>query len=1847
MVNITSNKLIRSSQVASKLTEARMQTAMKRISSGKRVNTAADDAAGLAVMRRMEAQILSIRAAIQNNLTANSAIDAALGGIEVLQNMAVRMHELAVKANNGVYTNSDRVLANQEILALKDEYVRMAEHTTINDTKLLDGSFLTGIQVGSNVSENVDIDIDGILKRFDISAQGRATGSSIELVRELAIASGQSVSDTPLESRAIVTEPGKIATGTSEFDVPANQIASVTTAFDYLDLADVTNGSSAFDTPVSSDASGTSALSILPTNNAMLASSNFTTMSNLVTGTSNLNISPTSTATINSSLNYHTSSAAEASSNLASSVPLTSSASVSSGGASTLNPLAFENGNFSASDSSSTASQSGSTIQLPGWEVYLSQVSIDSGELIAGYAPPADTNRPSGVDTGDSAAVTGSPVTFSYRDSANDLILQTNNIRTSGNGIAHGPYIVSDEAIGLKQNDQISFQWEGLGGEQIDVMAYLLNVDTGTTIKMLDFTDTDGGAVAAQTISQTIGAGEDGRYKFIFISGSYDIDSGGTVASEVAIRNISVTQGLGNVSSTSSADVTLEAMESNALTITRDKLAQLDTIAGANLPNGVTPYSISGTDASYFTISNQSTGEISSTGALLRATKSNYEFTVTYRRADGGFHKENITLNLLSSLGASSTIAAQEANSVTIARSELSLLDSYVSANPGGGFALSGTDAARFTLDPNGNLTSTGGPMEFDSQTVYNLTVEYTSVGGDVFTNDIVLNLTDTLDSTANATAEEAQLVTLEIADFTASQTYAAKPVNAGGTFSLAGTDAGLFQFNGSGDIVSRSDLLLATQPSYNFELRYTTTSGDVHIEDVTLTLSEALQASSTLTVNHNVIADIPLSGLGSISNFASSGAGVWSLAPAASDASSPTDDTKFSLDIPNNRILSNSATDFNSEPRYDFDVIFTRTSDGVQFRETVTLNVRNPLARTTRIEAEETDQLTIALDQLPWSEDEYNTDPTGSFSLSGADAGLFTINPTTGEISSLGNMRLTGNRVYNLTDSYDFNVDYLVGGITNSEQVTLTITEALQAQTSVSVPEATLINLGSDVLERLDAFASRDRYRGVYSIDTSSGDHSLFSIDPTGNITNAASLDFNDRADHLYQFDVLYTASDNTIFRDSVDLLLTDTFGSTANFTVEEADQISLSIDELTSSKDFRDRYTGGSFSLSGVDASYFSVDTITGDILSDAAAQIITATKNPFRFSLVYTANNGDVHTEDITLSLTESLHSDAVTTVQETDDLTILVDDLVLLKAFALRDGNGGSYSLSGPDADLFQFSAFGNLETVNPILIGDRADDVFRVTVNYTETAGSGGDTFAAELEINLAETYSSTANLSIVEGSGIIIKLEDLASSASYYGRHKGGSFSLTGLDASKFNVDTITGSITNLDGSRLFIADQSSYSFNLVYDDPDGNTHTEAITLTLDPLLNSVSAIATAQEADEVELSLSDLSQLSDFIFLKGSGGSLRFEGADSSSFELLDNNKIVNRRPIDFADRRGGDYRFSVSYVAPDNSVFTQNIALGLDDTYSAKARFTAEDADEIRISLNSLTSSYNFERHNPGGSYSLIGEDAGKFEIDDISNSIRSRPSLVRHNLQQEYKFSLVYKANNGLHHEESITLGLTPSSVRKSVTSVRTIESKQIQVDGFQPTYLQNFAKADNFEGKFTLKGGQENLLDGFFEIDETGTIKSDSSRPLLFSGDENVFRLEVSYMHSDGIQEFVDELHVTITNDYRNDIYRDLDAIDISTVEKSLDATLLIRNISEHLLATQTYLGATKNRLGHNLEFQLFKALKMETAIGRIVDADIAKEMSGLIKQQLLQNAAQNVISKGTQIRAMQASLLFSQ
>ena len=132
-----------------------------------------------------------------------------------------------------------------------------------------------------------------------------------------------------------------------------------------------------------------------------------------------------------------------------------------------------------------------------------------------------------------------------------------------------------------------------------------------------------------------------------------------------------------------------------------------------------------------------------------------------------------------------------------------------------------------------------------------------------------------------------------------------------------------------------------------------------------------------------------------------------------------------------------------------------------------------------------------------------------------------------------------------------------------------------------------------------------------------------------------------------------------------------------------------------------------------------------------------------------------------------MTESLHSDDSISAQESQLIKVLIDDLLYLKAFALRDGNAGSYAITGADAALFQFDILGNVEAAGTLLFDDREDPVYRFNVEYTESLANGGQTFRAEISLRLTETYNSTANLSVVEGSNITIDIERLTGSNTY------------------------------------------------------------------------------------------------------------------------------------------------------------------------------------------------------------------------------------------------------------------------------------------------------------------------------------------------------------------------------------------------------------------------------------------------------------------------------------------------
>ncbi|WP_298675166.1 flagellin [uncultured Lentibacter sp.] len=137
-----------------------MESAMQQLSSGKRINSAADDAAGLSIATRMESQVRGLQQAIQNAGDGQNMIATAEGAMDEITNMLQRMRELSLQAASDTMNTQDRKNLNNEITQLKTEIDRVVENTRFNDQTLLDGSQQgTTFQIGAKSGENLSFNI--------------------------------------------------------------------------------------------------------------------------------------------------------------------------------------------------------------------------------------------------------------------------------------------------------------------------------------------------------------------------------------------------------------------------------------------------------------------------------------------------------------------------------------------------------------------------------------------------------------------------------------------------------------------------------------------------------------------------------------------------------------------------------------------------------------------------------------------------------------------------------------------------------------------------------------------------------------------------------------------------------------------------------------------------------------------------------------------------------------------------------------------------------------------------------------------------------------------------------------------------------------------------------------------------------------------------------------------------------------------------------------------------------------------------------------------------------------------------------------------------------------------------------------------------------------------------------------------------------------------------------------------------------------------------------------------------------------------------------------------------------
>jgi flagellin len=209
-----------------------LQTSMQRLSSGMRINSAKDDAAGLQIANRLTSQVNGLGVAQRNANDGISMAQTAEGAMQESTNILQRMRDLAVQSANGSNSASDREALQTEVAALQTELTRIAETTSFGDIKLLNGSFGSkSFQVGANSNETINVNLNSI-KADDVGTTqvdiGAAAASTVGLATAQATAATSVGQDNGVVggALAITGSSGAAVTVTSVAGETAASIAS-------------------------------------------------------------------------------------------------------------------------------------------------------------------------------------------------------------------------------------------------------------------------------------------------------------------------------------------------------------------------------------------------------------------------------------------------------------------------------------------------------------------------------------------------------------------------------------------------------------------------------------------------------------------------------------------------------------------------------------------------------------------------------------------------------------------------------------------------------------------------------------------------------------------------------------------------------------------------------------------------------------------------------------------------------------------------------------------------------------------------------------------------------------------------------------------------------------------------------------------------------------------------------------------------------------------------------------------------------------------------------------------------------------------------------------------------------------------------------------------------------------------------------------------------------------------------------------------------------------------------------------------------------------------------------------
>ena len=1084
-------------------------------------------------------------------------------------------------------------------------------------------------------------------------------------------------------------------------------------------------------------------------------------------------------------------------------------------------------------------------------------------------------------------------------------------------------------------------------------------------------------------------------------------------------------------------------------------------------------------------------------------------------------------------------------------------------------YSLSGTDAALFTIDPATGVVSFRTPPDFempgsaDEDNVYDITVT-ASDGVNEVGRDVTITVTD-VDEGTNVAPTFTSPTSADVAE---NQTlaYTGVATDADGDplmYSLSGTDAALFTINPTTGAVR-----FITPPDFENP----GDNGGDNVYDITVTASDgdnSMNRDVAIRVTNENDNDPSFTSDAAAEVAENQRLAYTAVAtdPDGDDLSyslSGTDAARFTIDPTTGAVSFITPPDFENPGDNGGDNVYDITvtaSDGDNSMNrdvaiTVTnVNDNDPIFNSGNsasvAENHRVDSVVYTATATDADEDPL------TYSLSGADAARFTIDPTTGAVRFIASPDFENPGDVGGNNVYDITVTASDDDSSTNHDVTITVTNEndndpiFNSGNSAGVAE----NQSADTVVYTAMATDADEDSLTYSL--SGTDAARFTVDPnTGAVRFIASPDFENPddagGDNVYNITVTASDDDNSTDHD-VAITVTNINDNTPSFTSPDsanvAENETLAYTAVATDADGDDL----SYSLSGTDAVRFTINPVTGAVSFMEAPDF----ENPDD------AGGDNVYNITVTASddTNESNHDVAIMVTNENDNDPIFisgnsvgvlenqpVDSVVYTAIAADADGDTLTYRLSGTDASLFTIDpTTGDIRFITVPDVeapGDaNRDNVYEITVTASDDTNDIAQAVAITVtNVNEdAPSFTSPDSASVAENQTVAYTAAatDADGDPLIYG--------LSGTDASLFTIDPATGVVSFITPPDFEdpgdAGGNNIYNITVTASDGDNSTnHNVAITVTNendnDPIFTSDasasvaenqptdSAVYTAQATDE-----------------DGDNLTYSLSGTDAARFTIDPATGAVSfiaSPDFENPDDAGGNNVYDITVTASDDDNSTDHdVAITVTNVNDNNPIFTSDTSVDV---AENQTAAYTAVATDADGdvlSYSLSGTDAGRFTINAATGevSFNEAPDVENPddaNGDNVYDITVTASDNTSGTPDTTQAVAITVTNVNDNAPVFTSLATANVE-ENQTAAYTTQATDADGDTLSYSLSGTDAAL----FTIDaNTGEVRfneaPDFEAPGSADGD-NVYDIIVTASdNTAGTADTDQAVAITVTN-----------------------------------------------------------------------------------------------------------------